>query len=165
MAVAAKISREEYLATEFDRACPDWIDGELRERDMAKPSHQRIERTGENLLARVGLESFAELHLDMPGGLRVADVAAYREWPGAGYPNHPPFVTLEIASDSNRWNDTVDKAAAYWDWGVRHVWLFQPHRRALYVYDHAGLYQVQLFEIPELNLRITAADLLAGLPN
>ncbi|MDX2179301.1 MAG: Uma2 family endonuclease [Bryobacteraceae bacterium] len=165
MAVATKISREEYLATEFDRACPDWIDGELLERDAPRPSHQWIEITGGKLLSACGLCSLNELHLDMPDGLRVADVAAYREWPRDDYPDHPPLVTLEIASDSNRWNDTVDKAAAHWDWGVRHVWLFQPHRRALYVFDQAGLHQVQVFEIPELNLRITAADLLAGLPN
>jgi len=148
-----------------DRAWPDLVDGELRERDMPTLVHQSIEFNGVIALRRAGLLAVTELHLDMPDGLRVADVAAYREWPGDGYPDTPPFVTLEVVSPSSHWDEVIEKCQAYFEWGVEHVWLVRHAHRALYVFDRAGLHQVQVFEIPEFDLRITAADLLAGLPN
>lgn len=47
--------------------------------------------------------------------------------------------------------EAVEKLAEYRKWGVKHVWLVDPHSRRLYDYD-GKLREVDSLPIPELGV-------------
>ena len=166
MATATKISPQEYRLMTFpDRAWPELVDGELRERSVPTFLHQWIEKKLVSALDRAGLVAVTELHLVLaPGEYRVADTAAFVSFPQAEWPDTPPIITVEIISRTDAWREAIAKCREYRDWGVEHVWLVEPANRALYVYGTTGLHEVEAFELPAYNLRITLDELLAGIP-
>ncbi len=166
MATATKISSNEYRLMTFpDRAWPELADGELRERSVPTSIHQWIEKKLVGALDRVGLFAFTELHLVLRDGeYRVADTAAFVSFPQGDWPASPPIVTVEIISRTDVMREAIAKCREYRDWGVENVWLVEPANRALYVYGATGLHEVEAFELPAYNLRITLDELLAGIP-
>ena len=45
------------------------------------------------------------------------------------------------------------------DWGVPHVWLVDPERRTLHVYNDGTLGAVATLTIPEFDVQLTAAGI------
>jgi Uma2 family endonuclease len=89
----------------------------------------------------------------------VADLAVFApEDPGANVPSQPPLIVAEVVSLDDRFTEIVRKLGDYLTWGVAHIWLVDPWLRKLYVYTTAGLSEVVAFEVPELEVRIPAAE-------
>jgi len=85
----------------------------------------------------------------------VADLAVFIGAPDGKYPSKPPLIVVEILSEEDRWSDALDKSEDYHRWGVRHVWLADPDRRALFVFDGSGLRQAPEWELPECEASVT----------
>ena len=74
-------------------------------------------------------------------------------------PTEPPLVAIEILLPDDWLLEVMQKFEEYQAWGVRHVWLVDPHRRKLQVYDSGTLSEVAALEIEEYHVRITSADI------
>jgi Uma2 family endonuclease len=150
MATTTAISLEEYLSTDYEWA-PEWVDGELVEREMLNIPHSeatsRILRAAED----AGLWAGAQLGLPMGDRVRVPDVSVFLTRPKGVFPKHPPLVTIELLSPSERMKDVVAKCREYEAFGVKHIWVLDPESRAMYVLGPLGLNAVARLEIPEHN--------------
>jgi Uma2 family endonuclease len=166
MAANPPIPVEEYLSMEFDGATPEYLDGELSERGLATFGHGKTTaricslfegRSGEPMLL-----AGAAVHVRMgPTKLRVFDVAVMQH-PVSGIPDTPPLIDIEVLSPDDRLDKIIDRFADLSAWGVPHLWLVDPKHQCLYVFGRQSLKEVTAWEIPEMNLRITLADLFGA---
>ena len=54
--------------------------------------------------------------------------------PTLSVPDQPPLVTIEILSPDDRLPKVEEKLEEYGNWGVKHVWLVDPHSRTMYTF-------------------------------
>jgi len=162
MATTTAISMEEYLSTDYEWA-PEWVDGELVEREMLNTLHSnatgRITRAVEN----AGLWAGPQLGLPMTHRVRIPDVSIFAEMPERPFPKHPPLATVELLSPSERMKDVVAKCREYEAFGVKHVWVLDPESRAMYVLGPLGLNAVARLEIPSHNASFGPDDVFGPL--
>jgi Uma2 family endonuclease len=71
-----------------------------------------------------------------------------------GQPDKPPLVAIEVLSQDDRLSDVRAKPGEYRAWGVRNVWLVDPHAQRFYVCD-SGLREVESLIIPDLGIKLT----------
>ncbi len=160
------LSVDEYLKTQFEGSGPEYLDGELVERNVPNYAHGRTQCCLGALLKSFGQErplyAATELHLRVATGrYRIADVAVFEgEEPAEGIPSQPPLVVIEILSPNDSAQDVLAKFEELHAWGVKHLWLANPGPRRLYVYD-GGLREVPAFTIPEYKIEIAAATVFA----
>lgn len=66
------------------------------------------------------------------GRYLIPDLAVF--WPDEplALPETPPLLVVEILSLDDRLAEVRDKLEEYRKWGVRHVWLVDPHSRRMY---------------------------------
>lgn len=166
MATQVQVPVEEYLTTSYspDR---DYVDGEVRERNVGEYPHSKVLRCllafFERLVRDHRLYPAPELRVKVaPSRYRVADLAVFAgEEPSENVPSQPPLMAVEILSRDDRWVDVLEKLEDYRRWGVRHIWLADPWLRRLLVYTGEGFRSVDAFEIPELGARLAAEEILA----
>jgi Uma2 family endonuclease len=48
-------------------------------------------------------------------------------------------VAIEIVSPDDRYSEMLEKLAEYQEWGVANIWVIDPHRRTLAVYQDEAL--------------------------
>lgn len=166
MATQVQVPVEEYLTTSYspDR---DYVDGEVRERNVGEYPHSKTQLNLILLLAPLKaahrLFPAPELRVKVgPSRYRVADLAVFAgEEPSENVPSQPPLVVVEILSREDRWVDVLEKLEDYRRWGVRHIWLADPWLRRLLVYTGDGFQSVEAFAIPELGARLAAEEIFA----
>jgi Uma2 family endonuclease len=160
MGAKAAISVEQYLHTSFPDLDREYRDGEIVERSLPDYLHSRTQALlsffFEALRKKLSVYACPELRLKLRKGLYlIPDVAVF--WPSppaAGVPDTPPLVAIEILSPDDRLTTVREKLEEYRAWGVKHVWLVDPHSRRMYTCD-AGFIEVAVLEIPELEIELT----------
>ena len=167
MAVKTSVTEAEYLRTSFPGVDQEYRDGELVERAMPDNSHSEVQGSGctffNNLrkLHSLPFHARPELrHRVRRGRYLIPDLAVY--WPtgpSEPVPSAPPLIVMEILSTDDRMSEVLGKLDEYLDWGVPHVWLVDPRKRQLSVYDRGGLRHVPEFPVPEAGRPLTIADL------
>lgn len=116
----------------------------------------------EHHLGRVtGAETGFQIGRD-PDTVRAPDVAWVRadrvpSGPIPGFFQGPPDLAVEVLSPGDRAGELLDKVQQWLDAGCRAVWLIDPQRRTVAVYD-AQQHQVLRSDTDEL----TGGDLLPG---
>lgn len=167
MASKTLIPVEEYLKSSFENPEPDYVDGEIIERNLGSIQHyeaqERVLEFFRSLKLSHSLFAYPEVTLRISAQrYRVADVAVFRGRPGAGrYPADPPFAVVEIVSENDRHTDILKKLADYHAWGVKRIWSVDPWTRKLFVYDNSGYHEVPAYDLPECGAGLTAAELFA----
>jgi len=164
MGAKAGVSIEEYLRTSYPGLDREYRDGELVERSLPDYLHSRTQ-----ILLGVFFEALRRLHsvyacselrLRVRQGLfLIPDICVF--WPSepaAGVPETPPLIVIEILSPDDRLSDVRDKLETFKNWGVRYVWLVDPHSRRMYTCE-AGLPEVAMLQIPELGVQISPSDI------
>ncbi len=164
MSTTAGLSVEAYLRTSFPGLDKEYRDGELIERGMPDYPHGSTQ----GLLAAffVNARKRHRLYVASETRLRVGprvflipDVSVFHpDPPKLNVPDEPPFVAIEILSPDDRLKAVHEKLKEYRVWGVRHVWLVDPHGKRMYTYD-AELVETPTLRIPELNLEIQPTDI------
>jgi Uma2 family endonuclease len=165
MSTKAAVSIEEYLRTSFEGLDREYVDGEIVERSLPTNSHSKTQcRLGRifdtfgdtlPLYARVELRSRVSATR-----VRIPDVSVYSgEEPAEPVPMVPPLIAIEILSPDDRQAKLIAKLEEYRQWGVRHLWLVNPEIRKLHVYEKGALREVDSFEVPEFELRVTATEI------
>ena len=164
MGAKAGVPVSEYLHTSFPDLDREYRDGELVERSVPDYLHSRTQVLlvvfFEALRKRLSVYACSELRMKLREGLfLIPDVAVF--WPSppaTAVPEAPPLVAIEILSPDDRMSAVLDKLREFKEWGVRHVWLADPHSRRLYAYE-AGLTERPVLAIPELGVEVAAADI------
>ncbi len=88
------------------------------------------------------------------------DIAIYRDRePIDPVPAEPPLVAVEIVSPGDRYEELRSKLIEYQQLGVPHIWIIDPGLRTISVFEGRSLMDVDVLELPEFELRFTAAQL------
>lgn len=165
MATKTRISEAEYLQMTFDGPEPDFVDGELVERGMPNFQHGEVQLVFGGLIQpwRSNGRLFASADLRIrtePGHHRVVDIVVYRDRrPTQPVPAETPFVAVEIVSPDDKYSELMAKLTEYKTMGIPHVWVIDPAFRSLSIFDGLSLLHVDAFDLPEFQLRFTAAEL------
>jgi len=167
MALSVHITPEEYLATSFEGADREYVDGTLIERNLGEKKHSFVQwRLGGivyDLSKTRRVFGFTELRLQLgPTVFRIPDLSIYLAMPEQRVPSHPPVAVIEVVSPDDRYSDLLKKLVEYAAIGVPHIWVIDPELETLSVYRSAVLAQVPVLALPECGLHITAADLFKG---
>jgi Uma2 family endonuclease len=170
MATPVLIPEQEYLDTTY-RPDRDYIDGELKERNLGETQHS----TMQNILAVIfhanrnvwGLRTFPEQRVQTRSrNYRIADFCAVP----VGTPVQPilytpPLICVEILSRGDSLGDMQERVDDYVGMGVQNIWLFDPIRRRAWTADSSGIHPLlgAEFSVPGTPIRIPLADLYAEL--
>ena len=114
----------------------------------------------ETLRKRFPVYTCLGLRLKLCDGLvLIPDVCVYwPERPASRFPDVPPLVAIEILSPDDRLTAVREKLEEYRAWGVKHVWLVDPHSRRMYTCD-AGLTEVATLRVEEIDAELTPGDI------
>ena len=163
MSTRALVPVEEYLRMSFEGPDPEYLDGELVERNLGDDSHSSTQSNLDGILhplkKKFRIHVRPEIHMRLtPTRIRVADLAIFREKPADRIPSSPPYVVVEIVSPGDRYIEIHDRLEEYRHWGIKHIWLMDPTSQTFSVYDDAGLREVPVLVLPEYELTIQKSD-------
>ena len=163
MSTKALVPVEEYLRMSFEGSGPEYLDGELVERNVGGEKHSSVQAslTGifQSLKKNRRIHVRPEIHLRLaPARVRVADLAVFLERPAEEIPSSPPHIVVEIVSPGDWYIEIHEKLQEYRSWGVKHIWLVDPASESFSIYDDAGLREVPALGLPEFELTIQKSD-------
>ena len=133
MATLTSIPLEEYLAVTYRPDC-EFVDGEVRERNVGKWDHARVQW----LLAawfysherEWGITGSTEQRVQVaPNRIRVPDLVVLTAGPQPDVLTAPPLLVIEILSPDDSYSDTQERAQDYRAMGVETVWIVDPKTR------------------------------------
>jgi Uma2 family endonuclease len=134
MASATQIPVSEYLDTIYhpDR---EYVDGELRERNVGKWEHARIQwlMAGwfvKHELAWNVIGSTEQRVRISPTRIRIPDLVVLRPGPQPDILTEPPLLIIEILSPDDSYSDLQERCQDYWQMGVKTVWIVDPKTRS-----------------------------------
>ncbi len=135
MATATQIVElSEYLDTIYHPDC-DYIDGELRERNVGKREHARIQYLLASWLGNHEVEwninGYTEQRMLVSAKrIRIADLAVTRPIPLPDTFTEPPLLVIEILSPDDTYSDLQERCQDYRAMGVETVWIIDPKTRS-----------------------------------
>jgi Uma2 family endonuclease len=134
----------EYLETGYRPDC-EYIDGELRERQVGETDHSRLQmlvsRYLSNRETQWGIIVLPEQRVQVTATrYRVPDiVVVLGALPTEQILREPPFLCVEILSKDDRMEDMLERIGDYLAMGVKHVWVLNPRSRQGFVYTPAEM--------------------------
>lgn len=155
---------QEYTRTSFENPDPEFLDGEVVERNGGTLPHARALAVVAAALYQenelTGLQPVLSLRLRIaPNRIRVVDIAVFEGEPEGEVPSTPPLVAIEILSPDDRIGYVIPKLEEYRRWGVRNIWLVDPDDRKLLTYGETGLHEVTELRLPDYEIVLTLADI------
>ena len=169
MATSTLVPLQVYLETDYRPDC-DWIDGEVRERNMGEGSHSTIQTflIGYFLLHRRewNVRVLTEHRVQVaPTRFRIPDVAlASGLAPFEQIIRVPPVLCVEVLSRDQRMSEIEERAKDYLAMGVPMVWIVDPLRRTAFVSDANGQRQVaEELVVTGTEIRVALAEVFAEL--
>ena len=170
MATATFIPIDVYLHTTYRPDC-DYIDGEVRERNVGEISHSFLQ----SLLAAIfnrnsrtwQVVAGTELRIQVaPNRFRIPDVCVKRR----SDPSDPilriaPLICIEVLSPDDTLSSMQDRFDDYFQMGVPHVWLLDPYRRRGYTATKTSLEEAASGEltVPGTPIRLALPEVFAEL--
>jgi Uma2 family endonuclease len=133
MATTLQIPLHDYLGTIY-RPDREYVDGEIRERNVGKYEHARIQA----LLARWfgnheqewGAQVVTEQRVRVSSTrIRIPDVTLLPLNTQPDVIVDPPLLIIEILSPDDTYSDTQERAQDYRTMGVETVWIIDPKTR------------------------------------
>ena len=133
MATPTQVSIEEYLNTSY-RPDREYVDGEVRERNVGKWEHARVQA----MLAAWFLQheskwgvmtSTEQRTRTSSSRVRVPDLIVVVAGPQPPVIIAPPLLVVEILSPDDTYSETEDRSRDYMSMGVETVWLIDPKTR------------------------------------
>jgi len=165
-----QISVDEYLSTGYEPDC-EYDDGVVQERSLGEFEHSFLQ----TLLATIftnnmdnwGVYGLTEQRVQIaPRRFLVPDVCVLRLGsPREKILTHPPLIAIEILSPEDTLRRIASKSLEYLEFGVPHVWVIDPQKRAVYVGAETGLSLVPSGELAVQGgpIRVRAAELFEKL--
>jgi Uma2 family endonuclease len=146
-ATAHAVPLETYLHTAYRPDC-DWIEGELRERNVGQFEHSNLQTV---LILYFGNRSkewnirvLPEQRVRVgPRKYRIPDVAVITfDQERSPILTNPPLILIEIMSPDDTASDLQDRCLEYIQMGVNNVWIFDPFKRRAWNVDLEGWHAV-----------------------
>jgi Uma2 family endonuclease len=134
MATAAHISLSEYLETSYRPDC-EYVDGEIRERNVGKWEHARVQALLAAWFAvhekEWGVMVSTEQRIQVSNfRIRVPDLVVLAAGLQPDVLIEPPLLVIEILSPDDTYSDTQERAGDYRAMGVGTVWIVDPKTRS-----------------------------------
>jgi Uma2 family endonuclease len=134
MATTTHIPLSEYLETSY-RPDREYVDGEVRERNVGKWEHARLQALLASWLqsqekswsVKVATEQRLQVS---PTRVRIPDVMLVSRGPQPDVIVNPPVLVVEILSPDDTYTETQSRAADYLQMGVPCVWIIDPTSRS-----------------------------------
>jgi Uma2 family endonuclease len=169
MATSTLVPLQVYLETDYRPDC-DWIDGEVKERNVGEGQHSNIQSFFIGLFLQQkrewSIRVWPEQRLQVAATrFRVPDVAVTRASdPFEAIITVAPLLCIEILSRDQRMSEIEERAKDYLAMGVPMVWIVDPLRRTAFVSDASGQRQVpEELTVPGTEIRVTLAEVFAEL--
>jgi Uma2 family endonuclease len=168
MTTATLVPLAEYLHTSYHPE-REWVDGELRERNMGDLPHSSVQAFFTTFFTtrgkQLGLRVYPELRTQVSQrNYRVSDVLVRgRELPAERIITTPPLLCIEILSPDDRMSDIQEKLEDYLAMGVDALWIIDPRRRKAMLVDRDGQRPVTELTLAGYEVRIPLADVFAEL--
>ena len=163
MATAALIPVSEYLQTTY-RPDRDYIDGELKERNVGEQPHAHIQSIINGIFRENrkawGVRALTEQRVQVHARrYRIPDVCVIRNTdPKDPIIAFPPLLCFEALSSADSFNELQERVDDYARMGVENIWVIDPWKRHGYYAGSRG------FEQPEDGvLRIAGTDIAISL--
>jgi Uma2 family endonuclease len=170
MATSTLVPLSEYLRTSY-RPDRDWIDGELRERNMGEGPHAVIQGFFIGLLRDRRIEWEIRVHPEQrvqtsDSHYRIPDICVMRSSdPFEAIIRVAPLLCIEVLSWDDRMTEIQERVDDYFAMGVQAVWVVDPRRRRAFEAGSGGyLYPVTTELILEgTPIRVPVAEVFAEL--
>lgn len=170
MATSTLVPLSEYLRTSY-RPDRDWVDGEVRERNMGEGPHGNIQV----FLAFIfklrakpwGVRVYTEQRVQTSEAhYRIADVCAIEaDAPFEKIVRIPPLLCVEILSSCDGLRETQERASDYFNMGVAAVWIIDPQRRQAYSAGTDRIFSpvTEALTVRGTEIRVPLAEMFAEL--
>ena len=170
MATSTLVPLSEYLRTSYHPDC-DWIDGEVRERNMGEGPHSILQKFFVLFLGMQekewGIRVLPEQRVQVSSKrYRIPDVClALREGPLETIVRTPPILCIEILSWDDRMSEIQEKVDDYFGMGVTAVWVVDPRRRKAFYAVPGGSLQAEgeALTVSGSDVRVPVAEMFAEL--
>jgi Uma2 family endonuclease len=167
MATAIQISIGEYLQTSYRPDC-EYIDGEVRERNVGKWDHSRVQA----LLAmwfgsresQWGVLTAIEQRMRVsPTRVRIPDLIVVRDEDQPDVTIEPPLLVVEILSPDDTYSDTEERAEDYFGMGVSTVWIIDPKTRTGRMCNRQAWIASPRLEVSDSPIYVDLSEIFANL--
>jgi Uma2 family endonuclease len=169
MATSTLVPLSEYLRTSYRPDC-DWVDGQVRERNMGEGQHASVQGFLFYVLRGHGAEwsirAYPELRVQTSEfHYRVVDVCVVeRSAPFEALVRTPPLLCVEVLSKDDRMSEMQEKIEDYLGMGVRTVWVIDPLRRKASNTDYGLALPVkEELTVKGTEIRISVREIFAEL--
>jgi Uma2 family endonuclease len=168
MATKTLVPLSEYLETTYRPDC-EWIDGELRERNLGELPHASVQAFFTAYFTvhkkEFGVRVYPELRLQVAASrYRIPDVMVMRSGdPADAIVTVPPLLCIEILSRDDRMSEMQERVDDYLQMGVEAVWVIDPRRRKAFHADGRSLQPVVELIVHGTAIRIGVAEVFAEL--
>jgi len=167
MASAIHIPVSEYFETSY-RPDREYVDGEVRERNVGKYEHARIQallamwfgRHEASWSAMVVTEQRVRVS---PSRIRIPDVALIQAGPHPEILTDPPILAVEILSPDDTYSDTEERASDYLAMGVKSVWIVDPKTRTGRMCVGQSWIAASRLDVPGTPIYVELSDIFRGL--
>jgi Uma2 family endonuclease len=138
MATVTQVPLETYLHTAYRPDC-EYVDGELKERNVGEKEHARLQMTLSWILrnheADWAISVYPELRVQIsPTRFRVPDITVLRaDAPDEQIITHPPLIVIEILSPSDTLLAMRERIEDYLAFAIPHIWIVDPTDRMGYI--------------------------------
>ena len=164
------VSVREYLSTSYRPDC-DYVDGRIEERNVGEYDHGYLQLLLGTLFTinrdAWGVRAVTDVRTQVSRShFRVPDLSVLRaDAAKERIITHPPLIVIEILSPEDRLSRFQDRIDDYLAFGVEHIWILDPERRAAHIATSAGLHLVQTGElaVPGTPIRVVLSELFAEL--
>ena len=167
MATISLIPLEEYLGISY-RPDREYVDGEIRERNVGKWEHARLQW----LLAlwfgthekQWGITGSTEQRVRVSENrVRVPDVVVLAAGAQPDVLTDPPLLVIEILSPDDTYSDTQERAQDYREMGVETVWIIDPKTRTGRMCSEAEWVESSRLEVKGTPLYVSLPDIFGQL--
>jgi Uma2 family endonuclease len=147
MGTAALVSVEEYLNTSYQDGDREYVDGLIVERNVGELEHADIQGLLILQLSKryPSLWVRPEVRVQVSAlRFRVPDVVIVNgPRPEGRIITAPPLAVAEVLSPDDRAVDLEEKIADYLSFGIRHVWVINPHTRRAHIHTPDGAFEAK----------------------
>lgn len=167
MATILQIPLEEYLGKTYRPDC-EYVDGEIRERNVGKWEHARVQwllalwfGTHEKEWGIVG--STEQRVRVSKSRVRVPDLVVLTAGAQPDVLTDPPLLVIEILSPDDTYSDTQERAQDYRTMGVETVWIIDPKTRTGRMCSGAKWVESSRLEVKKTPMYVSLPDIFSQL--
>lgn len=167
MASTTVLSLAEYLDTNY-RPDREYIDGELRERNVGKWEHARVQWLLANWfgaresLWKVSGSTEQRIRISHTR-VRIPDLVVLRPGPQPDILVDPPLLVIEILSPDDTYSDTQERAQDYLRMGVACLWIIDPKTRSGRMCTGVDWIAATRLTVPATDLYVDLDIIFAGI--